>query len=82
MLPAASTFTRADEVGVFGTVIVAAPLFGIPEASVNGKLLPPSIESSTLTLAQLMGALEIGNGAMTNKTKLTKMRMLFFETGR
>src|SRR6185369_4585733 len=59
MLPTASTFTRADEVGVFGTVIVAAPLFGIAEASVNGKLLPPSTESSTRTLVQLMGALDV-----------------------
>ena len=57
MLSAASTLTRAEEVGVFGTVIVAAPVFGVPDASVNGKLLPPSIESSTRTLAQLTGAI-------------------------
>src|SRR2546421_11627414 len=59
MLSAASTLTRAEEVGVFGTVIVAAPVFGVPDASVNGKLLPPSIESSTRTLAQLTGAAEV-----------------------
>src|SRR4029450_4909327 len=45
ILPKASTLTRAAKVGRFGTVIVAAPVFGVPEASVNGKLAPPSIES-------------------------------------
>src|SRR5436190_21061065 len=59
MLSAASTLTRAKEVGVFGTVIVATPIFGITDARVNGKLLPPSIESSTRTLAQLIGAAEV-----------------------
>src|SRR3954467_9068566 len=59
MLPAASTLTRADEVGVLGTVIVAVPVFGVPEASVNGKVLPLSRESSTRTLAQLIGALDV-----------------------
>jgi len=59
ILPEASTLTRAAELGRFGTVIVAAPVFGMPEASVNVKLAPPSIESSTRTFAQLMGALEV-----------------------
>ena len=59
ILPEASTLTRAAEVGRFGTVIVVAPVFGMPEASVNVKLAPPSIESSTRTFAQLMGALEV-----------------------
>src|SRR5689334_19482443 len=59
MLPAASTLTRADEVGVFGTLIEAVPLFGMPDASVYGKVLPPSIERSNRTRAQLIGALEV-----------------------
>ena len=59
MLSAASTLTRAEEVGMFGTLIVAVPVFGMPDASVNGKLLPPSTESSTRMLAQLIGALEV-----------------------
>ena len=59
MLPTASTLMRAEEVGVFGTVMIAVPLFGRPEASVKGKLLPPSIESITRTVAQLMGELEV-----------------------
>ena len=59
MLPIASTLTRAVAVGVFGTLIVAAPLFGVLEARMNGKLLPPSMESSTRTFAQLTGAPEV-----------------------
>src|ERR1051325_2824873 len=59
ILPAASTLIRAEEVGVFGTVTVAAPLFAVLETSTNGKLLPPSIESNTRTFAQSMGALEV-----------------------
>src|SRR6266550_1427807 len=59
MLSAASTLTRAEEVGVFGTLIVAVPVFGMPDASVNGKLPPPSTESSTRTSAQLIGVLEV-----------------------
>src|SRR5688572_2573913 len=59
MLSAASTLMRAVEVGVFGRRIVAAPLFGTPDASEYGKLMPPSIESSTRTNAQLMGALDV-----------------------
>src|SRR6266480_1750107 len=59
MLPMASTLTRAVEVGVFGTLIMAVPLFGVLAARVNGKLFPPSIESNTRTFAQLTGALEV-----------------------
>src|SRR5690349_9828892 len=55
ILPEASTLTRAEEVGRFGTMIVAAPIFGAFETSVKGKLLPPSTESNTRTFAQLMG---------------------------
>ena len=59
MLPTASTLMRAVEVGVFGTLIVAVPLFGVLVARVNGKLLPPSSESRTRTFAQLIGAAEV-----------------------
>lgn len=59
MLSAASTLTRAEEVGVFGILTVVAPLFGAADASMNGKLLPPSIESRTRTLVQLIGALDV-----------------------
>ena len=59
MLPTASTLMRAEEVGVFGTVKVAVPVFEMPEASVNGKLLPPSIDNRTRTVAQLMGELDV-----------------------
>lgn len=59
ILSIASTLTRADEVGVFGRLIVAVPLLGVLDARVNGKLLPPSIESSTRTFAQLIGAPEV-----------------------
>src|SRR5213080_1070677 len=58
MLPTASTLTRAVEVGVFGTPIVATPLLGVLDKRVNGKLFPPSIESRTRTFPQLTGALE------------------------
>jgi hypothetical protein len=47
------------EVGVFGTLTVAAPLLGAPDARTYGKLLPPSTESRTLTLPQLTGSLEV-----------------------
>ena len=59
MLSMASTLIRAEEVGVFGTLTVATPVFGVPDASVKGKLLPPSSESSRRTPAQLIGALEV-----------------------
>ena len=59
MLSTASTLTRAVEVGVFGTLIVAAPVLGVLDTRVNGKLLPPSMESSTRTFPQLTGALEV-----------------------
>src|SRR2546423_9878732 len=44
MLSTASTLMRAVEVGVLGTLIVAAPLLGMLDARVKGKLLPPSTE--------------------------------------
>src|SRR5688500_18447783 len=59
ILSMASTLMRAEDVGVLGTVIVAAPLFGMLDVSVKGKLRPPSTDSSTLTLAQLTGALDV-----------------------
>ena len=59
MFPTASTLTRAVEVGVFGTLIVAAPLLGVLDARVNGKLFPPSMESNTRTFVQLTGTLDV-----------------------
>jgi len=59
MLPMASTLTRADEVGVFGTVIVAVPVLSVLDARVNGKLFPPSTERRTRTFAQLIGVFAV-----------------------
>src|SRR5829696_2196217 len=59
ILSMASTFMRAEDVGVFGMLIVAVPLLGALDTSVNGKLLPPSTDNSTFTLAQLTGILEV-----------------------
>src|SRR6185369_17345214 len=50
MLSMASTLTRAVVVGTFGTIIVAEPVLGLVDASVNGKLSPPSMESVIRTL--------------------------------
>ena len=58
ILSMASTLMRAEDVGVLGIVIVAAPLLGMLDASVR-KLRPPSTDSSTLTFAQLTGALDV-----------------------
>lgn len=55
MLPAASTFTLAVVVGLLGTVIFCEPSLGVPEARVMGKVSPPSVDSSMLTLAALIG---------------------------
>ena len=59
ILPIASTLIRAVAVGVFGRLIVAAPLLGTLDARIIGKLFPPSVESRMRTLAQLTGALEV-----------------------
>ena len=40
MLLAHSTFTRAEEVGSFGTVILSDPSLGLPEASLCVKVEP------------------------------------------
>jgi hypothetical protein len=59
MLPTDSTFTRAIELTALGTLIVATPVLGASPASVNGKVLPPSIESNMRTLLQSIGELEV-----------------------
>ena len=59
MLPMASTLTRADEVGAFGTVIVAVPVLGVLDARVNGKVFPPSMDRRTRTFAQLIGVFAV-----------------------
>ena len=55
-LPNASTFIRAVLVGVAGIRTVSLPSLGVLAVRVNGKLLPPSLESIILTFAQLIGA--------------------------
>ena len=47
---------RAVVVGLFGTVIVAEPLFGTESTSTTGKVCPPSVESEILTFAVEIGA--------------------------
>jgi hypothetical protein len=50
------TFHRAVVVAILGTVTEAEPLFATLEATVLGKVLPPSVDTKILTLAQLTGA--------------------------
>src|SRR5438477_8059241 len=56
MLPTASTFTRAVVVAMFGTVMLAEPLFGTLAATTLGNVFPPSVEIEILMLAALTGA--------------------------
>lgn len=58
MFETASTLTRADAVGVFGTTMVAVPVFGVLSVS-TVKVFPPSKEIEIRTLLQLMGANEV-----------------------
>jgi hypothetical protein len=55
MFETASTLTRADDVGVFGTTMVAVPVFGVLSVS-TVKVFPPSKEIEIRTLSHLMGA--------------------------
>ena len=55
-MSAASTFTRAEEETLFGTVIDCDPSFGVFASRVIGKVNPPSVESRILTFAQFTGA--------------------------
>src|SRR5947207_4186463 len=52
-----STLMRAFELGVPGMVITSEPSLGVLFARIIGKVVPPSVESVTLTFAQLTGAL-------------------------
>jgi hypothetical protein len=57
ILPMASTFIRAVELGVPGMVTVSDPSLRVLLARIIGKVVPPSVERLILTLAQLTGAL-------------------------
>ena len=55
MLPTASTLMRAVVVGRLGTVIAWLPSLAVSATTV-GKLKPPSVDNSILTVAALTGA--------------------------
>ena len=54
ILPTASTFILAVEVGVLGMVTTSLPSFGVLATKVL-KVVPPSVEREIFTLAQLTG---------------------------
>src|SRR5690349_4553654 len=53
-LPTASTFTRAVEVGLLGTVMVSVPSLAVEADSTTGNVRPPSVDRLIFTLAVLM----------------------------
>src|SRR5258705_13394183 len=57
--PTASTFTRAEPVGVVGMVTVSEPSLGVLLARTIGKVKPPSVESRMRTAPQLTGAFTV-----------------------
>src|SRR5256886_8797093 len=59
MLSTASILMRAVEVGVLGMMMVAAPVLGLLDERIKGKVFPPSMESRMRTFAQLIGAAEV-----------------------
>jgi hypothetical protein len=56
IFPTASTFTLHEEPGLLGTDMFSVPSLAVFDASVMGKVLPPSVESKMFTLVQLTGA--------------------------
>src|SRR5450432_4183734 len=56
ILPTASTFIRAVDVGVLGIKTDAEPLLGVLATRTVGNVLPPSVEREILTFAALTGA--------------------------
>ena len=59
MLPSAWTWMRVAEDVSAGSMTVQAPVLGAPVASVIGKVRPPLVESTRVTVAALMGALAV-----------------------
>ena len=51
ILPTASIFMRANDVGVLGMVTDSLPSLAVLADSTVGKVLPPSVEREILTLA-------------------------------
>ena len=56
ILPTASTFIRAVDVGVLGIETDWVPSLGVLARRVVGNVLPPSVEREILTFAALTGA--------------------------
>ena len=59
MLSTARTMIRPLVVGVLGTVISWEPSLATLEAKTVSKVIPPSAENRTSTVAVLIGALEV-----------------------
>jgi len=58
-LSTASILIRAVEVGELGMMMVAAPVLGLLEERITGKVFPQSMEGRMRTFAQLIGAAEV-----------------------
>ena len=56
ILPTASTFIRAVDVGVLGIKTDSEPSLAVLAARTVGNVLPPSVEREILTFAALTGA--------------------------